>query len=87
MSQPAHICMKVTNRADEYRPVTLMADARQQPGVVDLMTMGRDYTGSHRTWLVRMSPDEAEQYATNIMAMVELVRARDASQPTGQGGE
>lgn len=83
MSQPAQICIKVKNRADEYRSVTLMADARQQPGVVDLMTMGKDYTGSHRTWLVRMSPDEAEQYAANIMAMVELVRARDMAQTKG----
>lgn len=72
---PKHLVMKVENRADERRKVSLMADARQQFGCVDLLTMGKDYTEEYRTWLVRMSPDEAERYAMNILEMVRVARA------------
>jgi hypothetical protein len=73
--------MKIENRADERRPVSLMADARQKPGCVDLPTMGKDYTDAYRTRLVRMFVDEAERYAMNILEMVRVARA---DQPLAQ---
>jgi hypothetical protein len=73
--EPKHLVMKVENRADERRRVSLMADARQKAGHVDLLTMGKDCTETYRTWLVRMTTDEAEQYALNILEMVRVSRA------------
>lgn len=76
---PKHLVIKVENRADERRKVSLMVDARQKFGCVDLLTMGKDYTEMYRTWLVRMSPDEAERYAMNILEMVRVARADQPS--------
>jgi hypothetical protein len=73
--------MKIENRADERRPVSLTAVARQKLGCVDLLTMGKDYTDAYRTRLVRMSVDEAERYAMNILEMVRVARA---DQPLAQ---
>lgn len=77
--EPKHLVMKVENRADEQRRVSLMADARQKPGHVDLLTMGKDYTETYRTWLVRMTTDEAERYALNILEMVRIARENQPS--------
>jgi hypothetical protein len=75
---PNLLVMEAQNHADENRRICLSADARQEAGFVDLMTVGRDWDEIYRSWLVRLTPDEAEQWASNILRMAAEARARGA---------
>lgn len=68
--------IKVQNRADSKRDVSMTAVAYHNLSSIDLLNMGVDYTGNTRTWLIRMSAEEAEEYANNILKAVEALRSK-----------
>lgn len=74
-----HHRMAVETDADDGRAVSLAVDARHHLGAIDLTTTTCDFLDEYHSHWVRVTVDEAEQYAQGILEMVRAIR--DQQQP------